>query len=478
MRLNSLIKYTIRFTFLQSILSFTAIYYFDNFLISNNAFKQVIYINLVEDIGRFLPFINPTFISIDAVLVILIFVFLIILYSTKFYTYVNELTYSLNKNLLDEYFQLYLLWTAYIFTTFYILRFENISRWYLFLFSLFVPLLLLIFRNTELLSSLLGRSITNESFLSVNLDADSNFRNLRIITFRNSLGNLVHNNLDDVGSLIDKIDKVNKVKKINLIVLNISSQAKIKSNLEKYLIETNKKVLIISKKQPVFTNKFLFRQETIDKSFFTYFNNDIQYGSKYILKRILDIAISIFGLILFSPIMIFLGIYILLVDGRPFYIKQRRVGLHGETFNMYKFRTMKKNSHELRATMEALNKSDGPLFKIEQDPRILKGLSFARKFSIDELLQFINVFKGDMSIVGPRPLFDDDTQLFNTKYMRRLNVLPGITGLLQINERNTSEFETWYKYDIEYIENWSLYLDFKIILKTPFAIFSKKIKGV
>ena len=156
MRLNSLIKYTIRFTFLQSILSFTAIYYFDNFLISNNAFKQVIYINLVEDIGRFLPFINPTFISIDAVLVILIFVFLIILYSTKFYTYVNELTFSLNKNLLDEYFQLYLLWTAYIFTTFYILRFENISRWYLFLFSLFVPLLLLIFRNTELLSSLTG----------------------------------------------------------------------------------------------------------------------------------------------------------------------------------------------------------------------------------------------------------------------------------------------------------------------------------
>jgi lipopolysaccharide/colanic/teichoic acid biosynthesis glycosyltransferase len=120
----------------------------------------------------------------------------------------------------------------------------------------------------------------------------------------------------------------------------------------------------------------------------------------------------------------------------------------------------------------------GLFLKLRTDPRILRGLSFARKFSIDELLQFINVFKVDMSIVGPRPLFDDDTQLFDTKYMRRLNVLPGITGLLQINERNTSEFETWYKYDIEYIENWSLYLDFKIILKTPFALFSKKIKGI
>ena len=478
MKLNNLIKYVIRFSFLQSILTFTTIYYFDNFLISNNESKQIIYLNLVEDIQRFLPFINSNLISVDVVLIILVFIFLIILYSTKFYTYVNELTFSLNKNLLDEYFQLYLLWTTYTFTTFYVLRFEDISRGYLFLFSLFVPLILLIFRNTEFLSSLLGRSITSESFLSINLDADSNFRNLRIITFRNSLGNLQHDDLGDDISLINKIDKVNKIKKINLIVLNLDSTKKITSKLEKYLIETNKKVLIISKKQPVFTNNFLFRQETIDKSFFTYFNNDIQYGSKYILKRILDITLSCIGLVIFSPIMLLLGLYILLIDGYPFFVKQRRVGLHGEPFNMFKFRTMKKNSHELRATMEVLNKSDGPLFKIEQDPRILKGLSFARKFSIDELLQFINVFKGDMSIVGPRPLFDDDTQLFNTKYMRRLNVLPGITGLLQINERNTSEFETWYKYDIEYIENWSLYLDFKIILKTPFALFSKKIKGI
>ena len=478
MKLNNLIKYIIRFIFLQSILTFTTIYYFDNFLISNNAYKQIIYLNLVEDIQRFLPFINTDSISVDAILIILVFIFLIILYSTRFYTYVNELSFSLNKNLLDEYFQLYLLWTTYIFTTFYLLRFEDISRWYLFLFSLFVPLILLIFRNTEFLSSMLGRSITSESFLSINLDADSNFRNLRIITFRNSLGNLEHSNLDETSSLIDKIDKVNKVTKINLIVLNLAAEKEISPKLEKYLVETNKKVLIISKNQPTFTNKFIFRQETIDNSFFTYFNNDIQYGSKYILKRILDITLSFFGLIIFSPIMILLGLYILLIDGYPFFVKQRRVGLHGEAFNMFKFRTMKKDSHELRATMEELNKSDGPLFKIEQDPRILRGLSFARKFSIDELLQFINVFKGDMSIVGPRPLFDDDTQLFDTKYMRRLNVLPGITGLLQINERNTSEFETWYKYDIEYIENWSLYLDFKIILKTPFALFSKKIKGI
>ena len=267
MKLNNLIKYIIRFTFLQSILTFTTIYYFDNFLISNNAFKQIIYLNLVEDIQRFLPFINSNSISVDAVLVLLVFIFLIILYSTKFYTYVNELTFSLNKNLLDEYFQLYLLWTTYIFTTFYILRFENISRWYLFLFSLFVPLILLIFRNTEFLSSLLGRSITSESFLSINLDADSNFRNLRIITFRNSLGNLEHADLGDDVSLIDKIDKVNKIKKINLIVLNLDSQTKINPKLEKYLIETNKKVLIISKNNLCLQIIFYFAKKLLIKVF-------------------------------------------------------------------------------------------------------------------------------------------------------------------------------------------------------------------
>ena len=256
MKINNLIKYSIRFAFLQGILTFTTIHYFDNFLISNDTYKQLIYLNLVDDVQRFMPFIRSEFISIDIVLVLLVFIFLIILYSTKFYTYVNELTYSINKNLIDEYFQLYLLWSTFIFTTFYVLRFENISRWYLFLFSLFIPLILLIFRNTEFLSSLLGRSISSESFLSVNLDADSNFRNLRIITFRNSLGDLTHDDLDDVDTLIEKIDRVNKVKKINLIVLNLEAKTKIESRLEKYLIETNKKVLIISKKQPVFTNKF------------------------------------------------------------------------------------------------------------------------------------------------------------------------------------------------------------------------------
>ena len=478
MKFNSLIKYALRFIFLQGVLTSFMTFYFDNFLISNQDFKQEIYLNLVEDSTRFIPSLNTDFITVDAFFSIMIFVFLIILYSTKFYTYVNELSYSINKNLIDEYFQLYLLWTSYLFAMFFIFRFENVSRGYLFILSFLIPLLLLMMRNTEFLSSLLGRSVTNETYLSINVEKNSNFKNLRIITFRKTLGDLLKKDLDNTEELISEIDKINKVKKINLIVINLENKKQIKLDLEKYLINTNKKILLISENKPVFENSFIYRQENIDGVFFTYFNNDIQYGAKYILKRILDILLSMFGLVIFSPIMLLLSIYIGLIDGFPFYVVQKRVGLHGEIFNMYKFRSMKKNSHELRDNLENLNQSDGPLFKIENDPRILKGLNFARKYSLDELLQFINVIKGDMSIVGPRPLFDDDTQLFDTNYMRRLNVLPGITGLLQINERNTSEFKIWYKYDMEYIENWSLYLDLKIILLTPFSIFSKKVKGL
>ena len=478
MRFNNLIKYALRFIFLQGFLSYFIVFYFDNFLISSQDFKQAIYQNLVQDANRFLPFVNIEIISVDAFLTVMVFFFLIILYSTKFYTYVNELSYSINKNLLDEYFQLYLLWTSYLFVIFYIFRFENISRGYLFILSLLIPLLLLMVRNTEFLSSLLGRSVTDETFLTINLEKNSNFRNLRIVTFRKSLGDFSNIDLDNTNELIGEIDKINKVKKINLIIINLEDKKLINLDLEKYLINTNKKILLVSENKPIFKTSFIYRQENIDNVFFTYFNNDIQYGAKYILKRILDIVLSLLGLVIFSPIMLFLAFYIGLVDGFPFYVVQKRVGLHGEIFNMYKFRSMKKDSHELRDDLNALNQSDGPLFKIENDPRILKGLNFARKYSLDELLQFINVLKGDMSIVGPRPLFDDDTQQFDTNYMRRLNVLPGITGLLQINERNTSEFEIWYKYDMEYIENWSLYLDLKIILLTPFSIFSKKIKGV
>jgi len=320
--------------------------------------------------------------------------------------------------------------------------------------------------------------VTNENFVTFNLEEDSMFRNLRIMTFRKNIGNFNVDNTNDTNSIIERIDKLNKEINVNLIVLNINFSNKIDENLENYLIKLNKKVLIISKEELSFKNYFINRKEILSDYYLTYFNNDIQYGSKYILKRFLDIILAVIGIILFSPLYLVIMIYIYFLDGSETIIKQDRVGLHGRQFKMYKFRTMKKGSHKMREELEELNQNDKAIFKIENDPRIINGTQFLRNYSLDELPQFFNVLKGEMSIVGPRPLFNEDTKLFDRNYMRRLNVMPGITGLLQINERNTSDFERWYKYDIEYIENWSLFLDFKIILKTPFSLFNSRSKGI
>jgi len=488
MKVNSLIKYSFRFLFLQGILTFITIYYFDNFLIPNFdlstslegwTFRDQIDANLFEDRLRFYPFIPIEYIKIDYVLGLFIFSFLIFLYSTKFYTYVNELSFSLDKNYLGEYFSIYLTWTTSLMVFVTIFRFSNlISRGYLVLFTFVIPLILLLFRNSEFLSSLFGRSVTNEKYITFNVEEDSIFRKLRIMTFRKEIESIDNINLQNADEIISKIDSINKLENINLIIINFNQETKIDKKLEAYLVDINKKILIISKNEIEFNNIFINRTENVGGYLLTYFNNDIQYGSKYILKRVLDVLVSLISMILLSPIFIFVYLYILYLDGRPVIIKQNRVGLHGLQFKMFKFRTMRKDAHKMRDDLEEMNKNDEVIFKIENDPRIIKGTIPLRNYSLDELPQFINVLKGEMSVVGPRPLFDEDTKLFSEKYMRRLNVLPGITGLLQINERNTDEFSIWYKYDIEYIDNWSLLLDLKIILKTPLSLFSRKVKGI
>ena len=476
MGLLKYVKYGIRFLFLQTLLTFFTIFYFDRFLIGDY-FDGYLIIrdNLLEDRDRFYPFVTNDFIKTDIYIAIFIFVFLVILYSTKFYTYVNELSFSLDRKYFDEFLSIYLLWTSSIFVFFYIFRFSILSRANLILFTFLVPLILIVFRNSEVLSNFLGRSTSKENYISFNLENDSIFRKLRIVTFRNSIGEF---NFTNINEIIDIIDKQNKENNLNLIIINLGNESSLPRSIEEYLIDLNKKVLIISRQEIIFKNIFLRRSIFLENYFLTYFNNDIQYGSKYILKRALDVFVALAMVILFFPIYTFVAFFIILKDGFPFLIKQNRVGLHGKLFQMYKFRTMKDDSHTLRKDLKELNKGKGPLFKIENDPRVINGANFIRDFSLDEIPQLINVLKGDMSIVGPRPLFDEDTKLFDTRYMRRLNVMPGITGLLQINDRNTDDFSVWFKYDLSYIENWSIYLDLKIMFQTPLAVFKKNKKGL
>ena len=453
------------------------VWYFDKYVFINQEHKFEVYLNLVEDRDRFYDFIPLSWVTVDALFFILIFIFLVLLYATKFYTYVNELDFSYDRKFLDDYFMLYLLWNSFVFSSLYVFRITGLSRANLVLFSFLVPTILLLFRNSEILSTLLGRSVSNENYISFNLDEFSNFKNLRLLAFRNEKLSLKDDEKVLPNKIIKEVDKLNKSTDISLVVIRLMKLKKLDPELEEYLINLNKKVLIISDNKLKFNTNFIFRLLEVSSQKIYYFNNDIQYGAQYILKRIFDIIVSILLIILFLPLLIFSAFLILKRDSRPALIKQNRIGLHGKKFQMYKFRTMYRNAHEKRDQLKSGSKKNSPLFKLSEDPRIITGLGLLRKYSVDELPQLINVIKGDMSLVGPRPLFEEDTELFDKNYMRRLNVLPGMTGLLQINDRNTDDFEVWYKYDLEYIENWNLRLDVEILFRTITAVFNRKNSG-
>jgi lipopolysaccharide/colanic/teichoic acid biosynthesis glycosyltransferase len=478
MKIYNLVRYFLRFLILQTTITFVTIWYFDNFLIGDYTDGFVkIKDNLFEDRDRFYPFVTNDYIKIDIYLALFVFAFLVMLYLSKYYSYVNDLSFTVNKSIFDEFLPIYLIWTSSFLSFLQLFRFDEVSRFHTIILTLIIPIILVIFRNSEFISSVLGRNPTKENYIAFNLKSDSVFRELRIISLRNELANFVRNT-DDFEYYKETIESFNKENEINIVVFDLSGITSIPDNFIKYLINLNKKILIIADSDFKFQTNLIYRFKRISNKNLFYLNNDIQYGSSYIAKRLLDLSCLVLFSVIYIPIGLVASFYILLRDGGPPIIKQTRVGLHGKNFNMYKFRTMKKDSHEERVDLETLNTHSGPLFKIENDPRIFKGGGFLRKYSIDEIPQLINVLLGEMSVVGPRPLFPEDNAHYNEHYIRRLNVMPGITGLLQINERNTDDFKIWYKYDLEYIENWNIFLDIKIILLTPFSLFKSKITGV
>ena len=193
-----------------------------------------------------------------------------------------------------------------------------------------------------------------------------------------------------------------------------------------------------------------------------------------IVKRFFDIVLSLIALIVLSPVFLVTAIAIRLEDGEPVIFTQDRSGLDGSVFKMYKFRSMVKNAPELHKELLAQNELDGPAFKMKDDPRITKVGKFIRKTSIDELPQLVNIIKGDMSIVGPRPLPYNYLPWFKDEERVRHKVRGGLTGLAQVNGRNTAKWEKRFKYDKDYVENLSFLMDIKILFKTIKVVFEHK----
>ena len=197
------------------------------------------------------------------------------------------------------------------------------------------------------------------------------------------------------------------------------------------------------------------------------FRTTPEISRQLVCKRLIDIIGATLGLIVLGPlVMLPAAIILKLTSPGPVLFKQKRSGQHGRLFTMYKFRSMITNAEMLQVELEVFNEMGGPAFKMEDDPRVTPFGRFLRKSSIDELPQLWNVLVGDMSLVGPRPPIPSEVQHYDPWHRRRLSMKPGLTCIWQISGRNRIDFEQWMQLDMQYIDNWSLWLDFKILVRT------------
>jgi len=194
--------------------------------------------------------------------------------------------------------------------------------------------------------------------------------------------------------------------------------------------------------------------------------------SQLAAKRLLDIAVSALLLVLAAPLILLVALAIKLTSPGSVFFKQTRIGLNGRIFTLYKFRTMIEDAHSRREEVSHLNEMTGPVFKAKDDPRVTAVGRVLRRFSLDEIPQLWNVFRGDMSLVGPRPPIPEEVANYHRWHRRRLSMKPGLTCLWQISGRNNVDFERWMQLDLQYIDNWSPLLDLKILVRTIPAVLS------
>jgi exopolysaccharide biosynthesis polyprenyl glycosylphosphotransferase len=197
----------------------------------------------------------------------------------------------------------------------------------------------------------------------------------------------------------------------------------------------------------------------------------VQDDGRTLLKRGFDVTAAVLGLLVLSPLLVAIAVAIKLTSPGPVLFAQERYGLNRRIFRMYKFRTMVADAEALQQSLEHLNEAGGPVFKIRDDPRVTPLGNLLRRTSLDELPQLLNVVKGEMSLVGPRPLPLRDVRHFgHGALMRRFSVRPGLTGLWQVSGRSDLDFEDWIRLDLQYIDRWSISLDLRILLQTLPAV--------
>lgn len=236
-------------------------------------------------------------------------------------------------------------------------------------------------------------------------------------------------------------------------------------------IETFKipSTVTINNKQPTLTIEQALSKAELSDPFFLSASYDLRKLKpfQWFSKRLFDVTASALGILAISPLLLLTAAAIRLETPGPVIYKQRRVGLHGKMFDMYKFRSMRQDADQMVQQLMAQNEAGQGMFKMFNDPRVTKIGKFIRKYSIDELPQLLNVLKGDMSLVGPRPPIQRELQHYKSWHYFRFATLPGLTGLWQVSGRSKiKDFDNVVKLDYQYINTWNLLLDFKLLMKT------------
>lgn len=263
---------------------------------------------------------------------------------------------------------------------------------------------------------------------------------------------------------IDRIKDVLHRHLVDELIITIPSQREMVNGMINDLRKLNIKITII----PDMFNLVMstVKIETINELPAVTLVKTPMRGIGLLAKRTIDIISSAIIILIVSPVLAFAMLSIKLDSKGPIFYKQKRLGKNGHYFNMYKFRSMRTDADQLLKQLVRYNEMDGHAFKMKNDPRVTSVGKWLRKYSIDELPQLFNVLKGDMSLVGPRPPLPNEVERYGHYEWRRLEVLPGMTGLWQVSGRSNLTFKQWMDLDVYYIENWSLGLDFKILLKT------------
>ncbi|MCR8844863.1 sugar transferase [Paenibacillus sp. SC116] len=268
----------------------------------------------------------------------------------------------------------------------------------------------------------------------------------------------------EVLGKISQIEKWIQKHKIQEIYITIPSERNIINELISMIRKYDVQIKIIPEMFELVTSSVVY-DNAFDYPCIELVKTPLR-GMNLFFKRTADIILSSIGIILISPILIFVAICIKIDSKGPIFIHQKRIGKNGAPFAMHKFRSMVVNAEQMKAELEQFNEADGPAFKMKNDPRITKVGRFIRKFSIDELPQLFNVLKGEMSLIGPRPPLPNEVELYNDYQWRRLDIRPGITGLWQVSGRSNITFDEWMKLDLYYIEQWSISMELKILFKT------------